>query len=59
VPAGTTDLRWGYRTDPLYEGRGVYIDAVRVHGADGVLFDSERRADAALFQPDGWAISST
>jgi CubicO group peptidase (beta-lactamase class C family) len=59
VPAGTTDLRWGYRTDPLYEGRGVYIDAVRVHGPKGLLFDGERRADAALFRSDGWSVSST
>jgi CubicO group peptidase (beta-lactamase class C family) len=57
VPAGTTHLRWRYTTDALYEGRGVYVDAVRLVGPRGLLFDSERRSDATLLQPSGWTVS--
>jgi CubicO group peptidase (beta-lactamase class C family) len=59
LPGGVTDIRWRYTTDPLYEGRGVYVDAVRAFDSDGLIFDSERRADAALFEPDGWTVSRT
>jgi CubicO group peptidase (beta-lactamase class C family) len=58
LPAGTTQVRWRYTTDPLYEGRGVYVDAVRaVSGSGQVVFDGERRADAARFAADGWILS--
>jgi CubicO group peptidase (beta-lactamase class C family) len=57
LPGGTTDLRWRYSTDALYEGRGVYVDAVFVTGPHGPLLDDRRPRDAALFQPDGWQLS--
>jgi CubicO group peptidase (beta-lactamase class C family) len=57
VPAGSTNLRWRYTTDPLYGGRGVYVDKVRIAGSDGLIFDGERPADAALFQTVGWTVS--
>jgi CubicO group peptidase (beta-lactamase class C family) len=56
LPGGLTDLRWRYTTDPLYEGRGVYVDGVRVTGR-GLRFDGERARDAALFEPDGWTVA--
>jgi CubicO group peptidase (beta-lactamase class C family) len=56
LPGLTTDLRWRYTTDSLYQGRGVYLDAVRVTGPHGVLLDDGRPADAARFQPHGWVI---
>jgi CubicO group peptidase (beta-lactamase class C family) len=60
LPAGTTRLRWRYTTDPLYQGRGVYVDGVRIRNADHtVVFDGERPADAALFQPNGWTRATT
>ncbi|GIH17843.1 serine hydrolase [Rugosimonospora africana] len=59
VPGGTTQLRWRYTTDPLYEGRGVYLDAVRVTGPHGPLFDDGRPKDAALVQLDGWTVGRT
>ncbi len=59
VPGGTTALRWRYTTDPLYEGRGVYLDAVRVTGPHGPLFDDDRPRDAALVQLDGWTVGRT
>jgi CubicO group peptidase (beta-lactamase class C family) len=57
LPGGLTDLRWRYTTDPLYEGRGVYVDGVLVTGPDGVILDGERPADAATFRSDGWSVS--
>jgi len=59
LPGGTTDVRWRLSTDPLYEGRGMYVDGVRVRSADGVLFDGERPSDAGRFQAHGWTIAKT
>jgi CubicO group peptidase (beta-lactamase class C family) len=56
--AGTTSVRWRYTTDPLYEGRGVYVDGVRAYDGSGhVVFDGERSADAARFVSAGWVTS--
>lgn len=57
VPDGTTAVRFRYSTDPLYEGRGVYVDAVRVFDPNGIVFDGERPADAGTFQASGWITS--
>ena len=57
LPAGTTDVRWRYTTDALYQGRGVYADAIRVTGPHGPLFDDRRPGDAARVQPVGWTLS--
>jgi CubicO group peptidase (beta-lactamase class C family) len=48
VPAGTTELRWSYRTDGSAQGRGVYLDHVRVVGAD-----------AGRFVADGWTPANS
>jgi CubicO group peptidase (beta-lactamase class C family) len=57
VPDGTTDLRWRYTTDAIEEGRGVYVDGIRVTGPHGTLFDDRRPADAARVQLGGWQVS--
>jgi CubicO group peptidase (beta-lactamase class C family) len=57
LPAGITDLRWRYTTDSLYQGRGVYVDAIRVTGPHGPLFDDRRPGDAALVRLSGWQLS--
>lgn len=57
LPAGTTGVRWRYQTDAGYQGRGVYVDAIRVSGPHGPLFDDRRPHDAALVEPDGWQVS--
>jgi CubicO group peptidase (beta-lactamase class C family) len=57
LPGLATKIRWRYTTDPLYQGRGVHVDAVHVVGPDGLLFDDSRPEDAALFQPNGWTVS--
>ena len=49
-------LRWRYTSDPLYTGRGVYVDGVLVRDARGVLLDGERHPEA--FSADGWRPSS-
>ncbi|MFB9839470.1 serine hydrolase, partial [Actinoallomurus acaciae] len=59
LPAGTTQVRWRYTTDPLYEGRGVYVDGVRAYDAHGhVVLNGERPSDAARFVTSGWVVSS-
>ncbi len=55
----TTHIRWIYTTGSAAHGRGVYVDAVAVNGAQGAIFDDSRSADAAQFQPDGWMESRT
>ncbi len=49
VPAGADLLlRWRYANDTLYQGRGVYVDGVRVDG---------HRVPDAQFSADGWELS--
>lgn len=52
VPAtdGEQLLRWRYTTDGLYQGRGVYVDRLRLEGPDGVRVPVEPVAD-------GWTRS--
>ena len=58
LPAGTTQLRWRYTSDQLYQGRGVYVDGVRIWDTqDALLFNGERPSDAARFQSSGWIRS--
>jgi CubicO group peptidase (beta-lactamase class C family) len=54
---GALTLRWRYTTDPLYHGRGVYVDAVRITAGQRRIFDDRIPRDAALLQPDGWTRS--
>lgn len=48
LPDGTALLRWRYTSDPVYQGRGVYVDKVRVREGRALLCE-----DADLI-PDGW-----
>ena len=57
LPEGTTQLRWRYVTDSIYQGRGVYVDDVRVHSGHRKVFDGERPRDAARVVADGWTAS--
>lgn len=52
-------LRWSYRSDALYQGRGVYVDGIRVVGERGPVFDDDRPADAGSVASDGWVRSGT
>jgi CubicO group peptidase (beta-lactamase class C family) len=51
-------LRWRYQTDAALQGRGGYVDAVRVAAGHRVLFDERRPADAALLSADGFTASA-
>jgi hypothetical protein len=58
LPGGAALLvRWRYSTDSGLQGRGGYVDAMRVSAGRGVLFDESRPADAALLRADGFAPS--
>lgn len=49
LPAGAESLlRWRYESDTLYQGRGVYVDGVRV---------DHRLVPDAEFIADGWELS--
>jgi CubicO group peptidase (beta-lactamase class C family) len=51
-PPGPVQLRWRFVTDATQQGRGVYVDGVRLGDRDGTVFDGER--DPARFSSDGW-----
>jgi CubicO group peptidase (beta-lactamase class C family) len=55
LPGGRQQLRWRYTTDASYVGRGVYLDGVRVAGAQGMVLDAERHPEALVAQ--GWTES--
>jgi len=52
LPDGTTGLRWRYTSDPAYQGRGVYVDKVKVREGRSLLCE-----DADLVA-DGWELVS-
>ena len=54
VPAGTTHVRWNYRTDGSAQGRGVYVDHVTVADPRGLLSAGDERLVA-----DGWTPSDS
>ncbi|HEY3682306.1 MAG TPA: serine hydrolase [Streptosporangiaceae bacterium] len=57
LPKGTTHFRWRYTTDPLNEGRGVYVDAIRAWTSTGKpALNAEHHPDQ--LQADGWTRSS-
>ncbi|MFJ4923879.1 serine hydrolase [Streptomyces sp. NPDC088725] len=51
-------LRWGYVTDALYVGRGVYVDGLRVEDGGRTVFDESRPGDAAGIEANGWTASA-
>ena len=61
--AGPVTLRLHYHTTDTQDnlmkgnGRGVYVDYVRVKSPRRVLFDDSRPRDVALWQPRGWTLS--
>ncbi len=52
-------VRWRYTSDALYQGRGVYVDDIRVTGLRGPVFDDDRAGDGELVRLDGWLRSRT
>lgn len=52
--SGQVQLRWRYTTDPLYHGRGVYVDAVRITAGHQLVFDDRAGQGAAEFILQGF-----
>jgi CubicO group peptidase (beta-lactamase class C family) len=50
LPDGTRQIRWRYASDPAYQGRGVYVDKVKVKEGRALMCE-----DADLV-PDGWEL---
>ncbi|SDE13528.1 CubicO group peptidase, beta-lactamase class C family [Glycomyces harbinensis] len=50
VPDGTMFLRWRYTADPAYQGRGVYVDKVKVREGRAVVHDG------SALVADGWEL---
>ncbi|RII14627.1 D-alanyl-D-alanine carboxypeptidase precursor [Streptomyces sp. YIM 130001] len=50
-------LRWRYRTDELYVGRGAYVDGLRVKDGSRTLFDESRPGDGRRISASGWVAS--
>ncbi len=55
LQAGEQTVRWRYTSDPLYQGRGVYVDGVKITSGDGLLLDGERTPES--FTATGWRLS--
>ncbi|EST39062.1 hypothetical protein N566_04055 [Streptomycetaceae bacterium MP113-05] len=58
LPDGVTAVRWRYVTDSLYQGRGVYVDDVRVFDGHRPVFLSVRPRDNDRIRAEGWAESA-
>ncbi|MFR9674372.1 serine hydrolase [Streptomyces sp. TR02-1] len=58
LPTGTTAVRWRYAADSVYQGRGVYVDGIRVREGRVPLFLSERRSDDGRMVARGWVRSA-
>jgi hypothetical protein len=56
LAAGVQQVRWRYRTDSLYFGRGVNVDGVSVMAGDRTILDGERHPD--LFTAVGWQLAN-
>jgi CubicO group peptidase (beta-lactamase class C family) len=55
--SGDVQLRWRYASDALYQGRGVYVDAIQVTSKRRTVFDDSRRRDAQRVRTDGWTAA--
>nr|WP_277606007.1 serine hydrolase [Glycomyces sp. L485] len=54
LPDGTGRLRWTYASGPDYQGRGVYVDKVRVRQGWKIVFNSSLPQDDSRFEAEGW-----
>jgi CubicO group peptidase (beta-lactamase class C family) len=63
LPERTTHLKWTYETRADsrtgdYQGRGIYIDHIRVADDAGRVFNSQYVEDSERLVPDGWYPSA-
>jgi CubicO group peptidase (beta-lactamase class C family) len=57
LPDGVTAVRWRYVTDEEQQGRGVYLDDIRVLDGARPVFMSVRPRDNARVKAEGWRLS--
>jgi CubicO group peptidase (beta-lactamase class C family) len=57
LPAGVTGVRWRFVNDTEQQGRGIYVDDIRVLSGERPVFRSVRPRDNALIKADGWKLS--
>ena len=57
LPNRTRYVRWSYASDTLYQGRGIYVDKIKIRQGRRVVFNSARPADNASLIADGWSLS--
>ncbi|GAB4000745.1 serine hydrolase domain-containing protein [Glycomyces albus] len=57
LPDGTGMVRWSYASDPAYQGRGIYVDKIRVRRGWETVFNGARKRDRARLEADGWTLS--
>jgi hypothetical protein len=57
LPDGVTAVRWRYVTDEEQQGRGVYLDDIRVLDGARPVFMSLRPRDNARVRAEGWRLS--
>jgi len=57
VPAGATDVRLHYKTDPAYMDTGIFVDDVRVNGAPATLSSQPGNwSETTGTQDNHWAM---
>lgn len=57
LPDGVTAVRWRSATDEDQQGRGVYVDDIRVLDDGRPVFMSVRPRDNARIRAEGWKLS--
>ncbi|WP_314171903.1 serine hydrolase [Streptomyces winkii] len=57
LPDGVTAVRWRYVTDEEQQGRGIYLDDIRVLRGARPVFMSLRPRDNARIRANGWKLS--
>lgn len=57
LPDGVTGVRWRYVTDEEQQGRGVYLDDIRVLSGSRPVFMSVRPRDNDRVRAKGWKLS--
>ncbi len=56
LAAGVQQVRWRYRTDSLYFGRGMNVDGIKVISGDQMVLNGELHPD--LFTAVGWRLTN-
>ncbi|MGH8791087.1 MAG: serine hydrolase, partial [Stackebrandtia sp.] len=55
LPEGASALRWRYVADDIQQGRGIYVDDIRVYDGPRLIFLSLRPRDNDKIVAEGWS----